>query len=285
PADDFFSLGGDSLSLVALVERIAQRLGVRLSLAEVLERPTLAGLTDLAAAGAAASDPVAPQTQPWLELRREGEATLFCFPDIVGRGLAFLPLASLIQGQRVLTIDYGGPDLAAQGLAAVLASGSREPLTLLGYSAGAAVALAVARALEALARPVRRLIFLDSYRPSPLLLGSPERRQELKEWIFAVLAGQANYPEELERQRARFDYCLQLAEGLAVNADIHLITAPDRQLSELFVDWSQSTTGQHLIHAGSGSHLEMLRFPFVTENHRILADIMDADRIGGKTCP
>lgn len=286
PDDNFFSLGGDSLGLVALVERIAQRLGIGLALAQVLERPTLAGLMDLTAASAASPHATgAGGTPSWLELRRGGEATLFCFPDIVGRGLVFLPLASLIRGQRVLTMDYAQPDLVAQGLAAVLASDVQGPLTLLGYSAGAAVALAVARALEAQGRAVPRLIFLDSYRPTPQLLASPERRQEFKAWLFTALASQETDPTELQRQHARFDYCLDLTAGPEVTADIHLITAVDRQPHVMFSDWADATAGRHRIHTGSGSHQEMLRFPFVTANHRILTSIMDSDRNGEKTCP
>lgn len=295
PEDDFFSLGGDSLALLALVERIAQRLGARLAIQAVLQRPTLAGLTDLIATAASApagpaetrKTAAAPVSElPLMELRREGAETLFCFPDIMGRGLVFLPLASLIPGLRVLALNYPvGPDLIEHCLAAVLASQDRQPATFLGYSAGASVALAVARELERRGRPVRRLVFLDAYRPSPRLLASPERQRELKEWLFAALAEQQVDPEEVDQQRARFDHCLTLATGAPVTADIHLITAADRQLSELFTDWSGATTGDHLTHAGSGSHLEMLRFPFVKDNHRILADIMDSDLSGGKTCP
>ncbi len=216
--------------------------------------------------------------QSIIELRGGAGETLVCFPDILGRGLVFLGLASLIQDRRVLTLNYQpGSDLVAQSLAAILAAEVRGPLTMLGYSAGASVALAAARELEARGCLVRRLIFLDGYRPSPALLGSPARLRELKSWLFDALAQHLAAEGEtldLASREAWYDHCLALASGAPVAADIHLINAQDREPSEFFQDWSTATTGQHQIHHGSGSHLEMLRHPFVKDNHHIMMSIM-----------
>jgi 3-oxoacyl-(acyl-carrier-protein) synthase/thioesterase domain-containing protein len=216
--------------------------------------------------------------QSIIELRGGVGETLVCFPDILGRGLVFLGLASLVPDWRVLTLNYQpGPDLVAQTLAALLAADLAGPPTFLAYSAGAFIALAVTRELEARGRAVRRLIFLDAYRPTPALLDSPARLRELKEWLFSALAqhlAAEGDALDLAPRRAWYDRCLGLAAGAPVAADIHLITAQDRETSELFQDWSAATSGGHHIHHGSGSHLEMLRHPFVKDNHRILMSIM-----------
>jgi thioesterase domain-containing protein len=178
-----------------------------------------------------------------------------------------LPLASLIQDRRVYALNYlPGRDVVRQCLEAILASGHQGTCAFLGYSAGASISLAVARELERMGRPVRRLIFLDAYRPSPALLASAHRQRQLKSWLFAALAEHLGNEESSLDQATRealFDYCLTLPEHGPVAADIHL-----------FTDWSGSTTGSHHVHNGHGSHLEMLGFPFVRDNHRILADIM-----------
>lgn len=223
--------------------------------------------------------------QSIIELRSGVGETMVCFPDILGRGLVFLGLASLITDRRVLTLDYqAGTDLVAQTLTVLLDADLASPPTLLAYSAGAFIALAVARELEARDRAVRRLIFLDAYRPTPALLDSPERMRELKDWLFAALAqhlASEGDTLDLAPRRAWYDRCLDLTIGPPVAADIHLITAGDRQTSELFQDWSIATTGGHHLHHGSGSHLEMLRHPFVKENHRILMSIMTKEQDEG----
>jgi acyl carrier protein len=47
PDDDFYSLNGDSLMAIQIVSRISERFGVEISLAEVLEHPTIAELSAL----------------------------------------------------------------------------------------------------------------------------------------------------------------------------------------------------------------------------------------------
>lgn len=219
-----------------------------------------------------------PQAQVISELRGGTGETLVCFPDILGRGMVFLGLASLIPDRRVLALDYQpGPDLLSQTLNAVLAADIQGPLTLLGYSAGASVALAVSRELEARNRSIRRLIFLDAYCPTQALLDSPEQMREHKSWLFGVLAqhlAAAGDTLDLAPREAWYYRCLGLASGPPVTADIHLIIAQDRQPNEFFEDWSAATTGKQQIYQGSGSHLEMLRHPFVKENCRILMSIM-----------
>lgn len=223
--------------------------------------------------------------QPIIELRGGAGEALVCFPDILGRGLVFLGLASLISDQRVLTLNYQPEsDLVTQTLAALLTADVAEPPTLLAYSAGAFIALAVTRELEARGRAIRRLVFLDAYCPTPILLDSPERLRELKDWLFTALAqhlAAEGDALDLAPRRAWYDRCLDLAPGAPVAADIHLITAQDRETSELFQDWSAATTGRHHLHHGSGSHLEMLRHPFVKDNHRILMSIMTTKQVGG----
>jgi acyl carrier protein len=54
PEDDFFELGGDSLTAVRVLARLAEQLDVKLALRDLFDHPTvgdLAGRAELGAAG------------------------------------------------------------------------------------------------------------------------------------------------------------------------------------------------------------------------------------------
>jgi acyl carrier protein len=54
PEDDFFELGGDSLTAVQLVSRLRDQMGVTLSVVELLDQPTPRKLAAAVAAKASA---------------------------------------------------------------------------------------------------------------------------------------------------------------------------------------------------------------------------------------
>ncbi len=155
--DDFFLIGGTSLAAIHLVIR----LGHRLSLSEMLCNPVLreqARLLDTAGAVA-----LPPLLQP-LGSSRSAGPSLVCFPDAGGNAVNFQHLARSAGGRlNVLAVEPPGHDLARLGetllalpqLARRLVrelAGTPAPY-LWGQGAGAAAALATARALERAGTP------------------------------------------------------------------------------------------------------------------------------------
>jgi hypothetical protein len=150
--DDFFDLGGTSLSAIHLL----MRLNHRLAFTDMLATPVLkdqARLLEMPGGGIEAgllhelSGPVA--TGP----------VVVCFPDAGGNAINFQHLADTAAGRaRVLAVEFPGHDLArpdedliplpqlAEKLAGELAA--RAGLYLWGQGAGAAAAVATAQALE-----------------------------------------------------------------------------------------------------------------------------------------
>ncbi|MFE2070835.1 amino acid adenylation domain-containing protein [Streptomyces sp. NPDC059467] len=150
--DDFFDLGGTSLSAIHLL----MRLDHRLSLADMLGH---AVLKDQARLLDEAADATAARLVHELSPAEPGRPMVVCLPDAGGNAINFQRLADVAGGRaQVLAVELPGHDLAhaderpvplaelAGRLAAELAG--REGLYLWGQGAGAVAALATARALE-----------------------------------------------------------------------------------------------------------------------------------------
>lgn len=153
PEDDFFVLGGSSLTAMRLVTRIEKRYDVSIPLTMLLDTPTVGALAELLRdrVGGRASDPLVPI--------RTGEdrTPLFLAHPLNGQVLCYLALSrKLPQGQPVygLRTDSGTPpwssiqQLAAHHLAAVQRVHAHGPYILGGWSFGGFVAYEMARQLR-----------------------------------------------------------------------------------------------------------------------------------------
>src|SRR5262245_13702734 len=151
--DDFFALGGTSLSAIHLL----MRLNHQLSVTDLMTYPVLADQAGRLAAGTNGAGPT--RLLQDLGSAADGQPLLVCLPDAGGNAINFQRLADEA-GERVhvMAVELPGHDLAhpdeeladLASLAARLATelAGRSGLYLWGQGAGAAAALATARALE-----------------------------------------------------------------------------------------------------------------------------------------
>jgi amino acid adenylation domain-containing protein len=150
--DDFFALGGTSLSAIHLL----MRLDHQLSVTDLMSHPVLADQARLMAAADGAGPPRLLQE---LGGPVHGRPVLVCMPDAGGNAINFQRLADEAGDRvQVVAVEPPGHDLArpeeeladlpslAERLAGELAG--RSGLYMWGQGAGAAAALATARALE-----------------------------------------------------------------------------------------------------------------------------------------
>ncbi|WP_369209146.1 thioesterase domain-containing protein, partial [Streptomyces sp. PU-14G] len=191
--DDFFALGGHSMTATRLLNRIRTELGADVSLGALYHAPTpgqLAKLLDTA------SDPCGTTDDAYamlLPLRTGGEdRPLFCFHPAGGLGWCYATLAPHLppslpvhalqaQGLR----DTGEPlaatfpGLLAEYVARVRAVQARGPYRLLGWSLGGALAHAVAAHLQKEGEKVELLALLDAAPIDPLLRADPAAHPHL----------------------------------------------------------------------------------------------------------
>ena len=188
PDDDFFDLGGHSLTAIHLVAGLRREFGVRLQLSDILSAPTLTALIALVAQSTDVghvqlghaqiehrdTDGPAPARSSLVPISAGGtSAPLFIVHGAGGNVMFLSSLSRALRGDRpVFGIQAAGvdpcdaPDPSIETMAAryvaELRAAHRGPYLLGGYSGGGTVALEMVRQLQGLGEEVSHLFLIDS---------------------------------------------------------------------------------------------------------------------------
>ena len=207
--DEFFASGGNSLTAVALVNRINRHFGVRLPLQVVFECPRLA---DLAArieeGGGGPSSRLVPLHNEGVERR-----PVFCWPGLGGYPMNLRALGRAasagrpfygIQAHGINAGETPHPtirEMAAADVAEILRLQPEGPYTLWGYSFGARAAFEAAWQLERSGRQVDHLLLICPGNPRVEHGGEPRTREASYRnpayvaILYSVFAGTVSGPD------------------------------------------------------------------------------------------
>ena len=168
--DNFFDLGGDSLTAVRVFSRIEAVFGKTLSIAVLFRSPTITALADRLLEQFAAGESTC-----LVEMQRgDGGMPIFCVHGIGGNVVGFRDLARCLgSDQAVYGIEARGlyddhppdtsiEDMAAHYVAVARVAWPRGPYALAGLSFGGVVAFEMARQLAASGAQVALLALLDA---------------------------------------------------------------------------------------------------------------------------
>ncbi len=188
PDDDFFDIGGHSLSAVRLFAKIRKEFDVDLPLAALFQAPTLRSLANLVISeggidiGENAEKTALPSVRTWsplVQIKKGADDVppLFCVHGAGGNVLNFRSLAGYLnRNQSFYGLQAQGADgalepldtieeMATIYLAAIRAVQPEGPYFLAGYSGGGVVAYDMAQRLKADGQKVGPVIMFDSLAP------------------------------------------------------------------------------------------------------------------------
>ncbi|MCL6299476.1 type I polyketide synthase [Streptomyces kronopolitis] len=200
--DNFFDLGGDSLLALRLVNRICAATGRTLSVASLMEHPTIAALASHLADDQGASTGGALSVV--LKLRSSGSRTpLFCVHPVGGISWPYARMLPAIDEQhpvfgvqcRGLTDPAAMPrtieEMAADYVEEIRAIQPSGPYALVGGSFGGLVAHAMAVQLELQGQQVALLATLDAFPPTPEDLSRLPDAAEIDAFLMRMLLTEA----------------------------------------------------------------------------------------------
>jgi amino acid adenylation domain-containing protein len=172
--DNFFDLGGHSLSAVQLMDEIERKFGQRLAPARLFEAPTIERLAGILRSDTSISDSIV------VPIRPEGsKPPFFCVHPAPGTVFCYAPIAQHMDADRPF---YGLQAPAINGVGRVFDTIEETatcyieamrsvrpegPYHIGGHSSGGAIAFEMARQLEREGHEVGVVVLMDSFAPLP----------------------------------------------------------------------------------------------------------------------
>jgi thioesterase domain-containing protein/acyl carrier protein len=256
--DDFFALGGHSLSAVRLFARIRKEFGVDLPLATLFKAPTLGALSVLveqARCRAVVNEPEKGVEDNWSALveinrGRAGVKPLFFVHGAAGNVLNFKSIADRLGAdQPVYGLQAQGVDgrwpllptieaMAAQYVAAIRTVDTLGPYRLAGYSGGGLIALEMAQQLKQSGAEVVLLAMLDTLSPAAarVKISTLKKIWLMRHWSLKFALEWPERRRTTQQERANHALALQqLSAGHVLPPELasarlysHFVTAQER---------------------------------------------------------
>lgn len=185
--DDFFALGGNSLTAVRMFAALKKRYDVQLPLSTLFNAPTISRLAKmLPAAEGELSIPDVPPDGEWSPLVKinagaPGRTPLFCVHGAGGNVMIFKRLADTLgldrpfYGLQAQGVDGKLPpnetieDMASCYVAALRKVQPSGPYIFAGYSGGGIIAYEMAQQIVKMGETVSAIVMIDSIEPSEML--------------------------------------------------------------------------------------------------------------------
>jgi thioesterase domain-containing protein len=197
-SDNFFALGGDSLSSLKVMARMRTLSDMKFNfkLRDLMQRPTIAGLLGLKVQASTQSNALLALNRPSVQ---EAVWPLFCIHAGLGTVFDYQPLARQFQNQRTV---YGLPcrmlgdpahrddslEQMAKDYCGIIRSRQPEgPYHLIGWSLGGTLAAMIAARLEAEAQAVAFLGLIDPFIPDVDRPDVDDWRRDFSDFVSVLL--------------------------------------------------------------------------------------------------
>jgi amino acid adenylation domain-containing protein len=209
--DNFFDLGGHSLSALRMFVRLEQDLGIRLPIATLFQAPTVQGLSEIIRAGGRS----APR-RSLVAIQPDGSRRpVFAVPGVGGNVLCYHDLARFLPSdQPFYGLQSRGldgtekalnlvEDIAASFLAEVREVQPHGPYALIGTCMGGVVAYEMAQQLHLAGEKVDLLALLETWHPMASF-GRRSRASAAAEALVSLIGSRLRlYFQELRLRSGR----------------------------------------------------------------------------------
>jgi amino acid adenylation domain-containing protein len=184
PTDNFFDLGGHSLLVAKLLLRIEQRLGKKLSLANVFQAPTVRQLAALLEGETQSKHhpaivPIQPHGSKPILFWVRGGPLFLSLANRLGPDQPFLGLHLPVADAARLPVPYRFEDIASALVTRLREVQPEGPYHLAGLCVNAVIAYEMARRLELQGQKVALLVMVDGQNPAYYQDFSEQSRTEV----------------------------------------------------------------------------------------------------------
>ncbi|PSK90431.1 amino acid adenylation domain-containing protein [Taibaiella chishuiensis] len=285
--DNFFEIGGNSIRLIQVLNRVKKEMEVTLPLTTAFTYPTV---RELAVKIKMIAEYGQVSAEDFYSVVNPGRSkTIFCFPPAIGYSFAYAALGEYLPDYTLYCFHFVEQDNRAEVyLDLVNKVQPGDPVLLLGYSAGGNFAFEMAKAFEAQGREVSDIILIDSYKTWVSEVKTPEELAETIRVYFesidwSLFSVEPEYLETIRKTtRDKISaYCRHMdgkTDSGVTNARIHVIKSKEEwDKPEVNRYWEESTTRDCYVLRGGGLHIEMLYPEYLAQNAGLIASILQQE--------
>lgn len=284
-SDNFFEIGGNSIKLIQVLNRIRKELDIDLPLATAFKFATVRDLAEHMRNAQELGKIY--EELPYSIVNPGKQQVIFCFPPYIGYSFVYAALTDYFPDHTLCCFHF---QESVSGVAPYLQvidelQGNR-PIMLMGYSVGGNFAFEVAQELASKGQIVSDIIMIDTYRRSKPDAKSDEELASVTALHLQNLDAEmyGMDPEYFASVRAKTaqkitaysKYMNDKADAGQVDANIHLVTSPEEFDTPIRNrQWQDSTRGNFKLYHGKGEHPLMLNLSYLPENAIILKEIVE----------
>nr|WP_277344895.1 non-ribosomal peptide synthetase [Paenibacillus thiaminolyticus] len=290
--DNFFDIGGHSLKVLQLIQKIHAEMEMDISLRVVFEMPTIEEMA-IELLHRKFNKFEQQNGSNIIKLNKNGLMNVFCFPPALGYGIAFSEMAKHLEDHCVIYAiefiegNYAHTDMLDQYVDSIISIQEKGPYVFLGYSAGGNLAFEVAKAMEKRGYKVSDIIMVDSMKRKSRKEESPEEidhqitqlLEVVPEHFKQVLNAPVTREKVRNKMRAYHMYWNELVNTGVVQANIYGLVAESSTIREAenhdVLLWKQATSKCYVEYELYGQHMEVLVPGFVEENAKVIQRIIN----------
>ncbi|MFC9774497.1 non-ribosomal peptide synthetase [Paenibacillus chitinolyticus] len=265
--DNFFDLGGSSLSLMRLIQAVYDETGIEVPLNQQFKNLTVEAMAF------GSGETGLEKSQSFIKLNKNGALNVFCFPPGSGFGIGYRELANLLDDRFVL---YGTDfkeeaesyeEMLDDYIDEIVRIQEEAPYVLLGYCFGGNLMFEVAQRMEKRGYRVSDLIMVDSWIKETLTPAETtesewqEILEDLSDTEKEMMANPVIRERVSTKVRATLTYEAQLLNSGTVEGRIHELIAEDSdafRLEQGLPTWRGAAQDTYTEYKLAGAHEKLL---------------------------